>query len=590
MRRISIVIALVTMFLVSTSAAQPTSTAPIPNLIRYSGTLKETWVAAPSSTVGVTFAIYKHQDGGAPIWQEMQNVTPEANGNYTVILGSATATGLPDDLFSEPEQRWLGVQVQGEAEQSRVMLVSVPYAFKAHEAETLGGLAASAFVKSPLLDADQSASRETSTGVNPAAVAATSGYIPIWLSGTSFINSTMYQTSAGNVGVGTTTPSAKLDVNGGINTATTYQVGGSSVLSIGSASDANLFLGVGAGVSNVAGQGQTNTFSGNSAGYYNTTGYGNSFFGWRAGYYNTSGNYNTFYGWRAGYYNTTGRLNTFYGTDAGYSNTTGYSNTFSGQDAGWKTTSGSGNTFYGNSAGESNITGYGNTFSGYNAGYWNTTGSYNAFYGYGAGYNNNTGTSNLYIAAPGVGAENNTIRIGSQGNGRAQQNAAYIAGIYGSSVGESGIGVYVDSNGQLGTVVSSRRFKEQIRDMGESSSALMELRPVTFLYKPEYDKGQRTLQFGLIAEEVAEVYPELVAYEQDGKPFTVKYHYLTTMLLNEMQKQYHRAEAEAVVITQQEEKIEGLQKQNEEFQHRLLRLERSVSTLENASVAVEASR
>src|SRR5664279_5584374 len=86
---------------------------------------------------------------GTSVWMETQNVTPDANGQYNVILGSTTATGLPDDLFLQQEQRWLGVQVQGEAEQARVLLVSVPYAFKAHEAETLGGLPASAFVKAP---------------------------------------------------------------------------------------------------------------------------------------------------------------------------------------------------------------------------------------------------------------------------------------------------------------------------------------------------------------------------------------------------------------------------------------------------------
>ena len=105
----------------------------------------------------------------------------------------------------------------------------------------------------------------------------------------------------------------------------------------------------------------------------------------------------------------------------------------------------------------------------------------------------------------------------------------------------------------------------------------MKLRPVTFLYKPEYDKGPRTLQYGLIAEEVAEVYPELVAYESDGKPYTVKYQYLTTMLLNEVQKQYHRAEAQAEVIKAQQQLIEGLkaqvQLQNAAMQERLLRLE-----------------
>ena len=102
--------------------------------------------------------------------------------------------------------------------------------------------------------------------------------------------------------------------------------------------------------------------------------------------------------------------------------------------------------------------------------------------------------------------------------------------------------------------------------MGDSTSALMKLRPVTFLYKPEYDKGERTLQYGLIAEEVAEVYPELVAYDKDGQPYSVRYQYLTTMLLNEVQKQYHRAEAEAKVITAQEQKID-------ELEQRLSRLE-----------------
>ncbi len=143
------------------TSAQPTSTTTVPNLIRYSGTLKDAQGAALSSNVvGVTFAIYKQQDGGAAVWQETQNVTPDANGQYSVILGSTTATGLPDDLFSQQEQRWLGVQVQGQDEQARVLLVSVPYAFKAHEAETLGGLPASAFIKAPLSGLTGSTSTE----------------------------------------------------------------------------------------------------------------------------------------------------------------------------------------------------------------------------------------------------------------------------------------------------------------------------------------------------------------------------------------------------------------------------------------------
>jgi hypothetical protein len=101
----------------------------------------------------------------------------------------------------------------------------------------------------------------------------------------------------------------------------------------------------------------------------------------------------------------------------------------------------------------------------------------------------------------------------------------------------SGLEVYVNSSGQLGTVLSSGRFKEQITDMGDSSSELLQLRPVNFFYKPEYDDGSHLLQYGLIAEEVAKVYPEMVAYDHDGQILTVKYQLLAPMLLNETQKQ-----------------------------------------------------
>ena len=119
--------------------------------------------------------------------------------------------------------------------------------------------------------------------------------------------------------------------------------------------------------------------------------------------------------------------------------------------------------------------------------------------------------------------------------------------------------MYINSNGQLGTLTSSLRFKENVRDMGDSTSALMKLRPVTFFYKPEYENGPRTLQFGLIAEEVAQVYPELVAHDNDGKPYTVRYQHIVSMLLNEVQKQYHRAEEQAEVVMSQERKINQLE-------------------------------
>src|SRR5208282_5780296 len=103
-----------------------------------------------------------------------------------------------------------------------------------------------------------------------------------------------------------------------------------------------------------------------------------------------------------------------------------------------------------------------------------------------------------------------------------------------------GVEVFVNANGQLGTVVSSRRFKNHIKDMGGVSEKLMQLRPVTFRYKDSAEKGKHVLQYGLIAEEVAKVYPDLVQYDKAGKPFTIYYHLLTPMLLNELQKEHRQ--------------------------------------------------
>ncbi len=130
--------------------------------------------------------------------------------------------------------------------------------------------------------------------------------------------------------------------------------------------------------------------------------------------------------------------------------------------------------------------------------------------------------------------------------------------------------VFIDSTAKLGTMVpSSRRFKEDIHDMGDSTNGLMKLRPVTFFYKPEYENGSHRLQYGLVAEEVAQVFPDLVVYDEDGQPLTVRFHDLPTMLLNEVQKQYRRAEAEAEVIKTQEQKIS-------ELEQRLSRLEKLI--------------
>jgi hypothetical protein len=600
---------------VATTAAAAT-TAQVPRLVRFSGTATDIGGNAASRVVGVTFSLYAEQTGGAPLWSEVQNVQVNKTGHYTVMLGSSQPDGLPLNLSTAAQAQWLGVRVEAQAEQPRVMLLSVPYVLKAADAETFGGKPPSAFLSAPSsvgsAEANSAANRlGLNTNVkneHPLNLtgSGTTNYVPLWTNASNLTSSVIYQTS-GNVGVGTTTPVTKLDVNGNINTAATYGIGASIVVNIGSPADQNLFLGVGAGANDVAGFGQFNTFSGYQAGYSNTTGSyntfsgggagfsnttgsnntfsgrkagfsnttgpNNTFFGRNAGYSNTTGGGNTFSGWQAGYSNTTGGSNTFSGLRAGYSNTTGWNNSFSGDSAGYSNTTGTENTFSARLAGYSNTNGTENTFSGYSAGYYNTTGSNNTFSGAGAGYSNTTGNNNIYIGNPGSapGTESNTIRIGGD-IGYGSQTAAYIVGIYGST-SSGGVPVYINSNGQLGTQISSLRFKEQVRDMGDSTNALMKLRPVTFFYKPEYDKGPRTLQYGLIAEEVAKVYPEMVAYDNDGQPYTVKYQYLAPMLLNELQKQHTVVTAQQDVIKTQQEQIQTQGQQIADLQERLSRLE-----------------
>ena len=164
----------------------------------------------------------------------------------------------------------------------------------------------------------------------------------------------------------------------------------------------------------------------------------------------------------------------------------------------------------------------------------------------------------------------NTLSTGTLTTGTLA--TATISGVYGTNV-SGGINVFINSNGILGTSTSSRRFKDNILDMGEASSKLFQLRPVTFFYKPQYDDGSHILQYGLIAEEVAKIYPDLVVYGEDGQPQTIRYHLLTPMLLNELQKQNKVVTAQQEVIQTQQQRIDNLEKQNADFQQRLLRLE-----------------
>ena len=189
-------------------------------MVKYSGTLKD----ATSRLVGVTFALYKDQEGGAPLWLETQSVFVDATGHYTVQLGASMPNGLPKELFASGEARWLGVQIERQTEQPRVLLLSVPYALKAADAETLGGLPLSAFVLAAPMSAPASGNGSPALAdspappVNPAVTGkGTAGVIPLWDTTSDIVNSVLTQTGSGataHVGINTAAPASTLDVKG----------------------------------------------------------------------------------------------------------------------------------------------------------------------------------------------------------------------------------------------------------------------------------------------------------------------------------------------------------------------------------------
>ncbi len=334
--------------------------------------------------------------------------------------------------------------------------------------------------------------------------------------------------------------------------------------------------------------GDNNTASGVFALGQNTEGENNTASGYRALYSNTTGLLNTASGYRALYSNTIGNDNTASGDRALHSNTEGRYNTASGNRALLSNTTGDENTASGFLALGSNTTGDENTASGDGALYSNTTGHHNTALGASAGFNATTGDDNIFIGsgALGAAADTHTIRIGGTtvGTGTRQQNRTFVNGIRGVTTGVAdAVGVMIDSSGQLGTVSSSRRTKEDVRDMAEASERLLALRPVTFRYRKEFAGGEKPIQFGLIAEEVAEVFPELVVYNQQGEPETVKYHLLSSLLLNELQKLHSTSVAQAQAAAAQAREIERLHSEV----GRLAALEARVRELEPLEARLE---
>jgi len=300
--------------------------------------------------------------------------------------------------------------------------------------------------------------------------------------------------------------------------------------------------------------GQENTAAGFSALYSNTTGNFNAANGDGALFSNTTGGWNTANGMNALVSNTSGDFNTANGQGALSSNTIGGANVATGQGALATNTEGDWNTATGTDALVFNTTGRLNTCIGANALHNHTIGTLNVALGWAAG-DRTTGNNNIAIGNIGAAGESDTIRIGAPaavtdefGVVHAAHRATYIGGIVGRTA-PRGTPVFINANGQLGTVTSSARFKDAIKPMDEASEAILALKPVTFHYKKELDPDS-TPQFGLVAEDVERVNPDLVVRDGEGKIYSVRYEAVNAMVLNEFLKAHRRIEEQDKRIDQ----------------------------------------
>ena len=312
-------------------------------------------------------------------------------------------------------------------------------------------------------------------------------------------------------------------------------------------------------------EGVDNTAVGAAALLFNTTGTDNTATGAVALLNNTGGSNNTATGSFALQANTTGNLNTATGPSALFNNTTGIGNNAEGGDALVLNTTGSANTAIGTGALGSN-----------------TTGNGNIAVGSAAGHDLTTGNQNIVIGNPNaVAGESNTIRIG----GSLSQTRAFIAGIRGVATGNNdAVNVVIDSDGQLGTVSSSRRFKKEIKPMDTASESILALKPVTFHYKS--DKTNRS-EFGLIAEEVAEINPDLVVRDENGEIYTVRYEAVNAMLLNEFLKEHRKNEEQQATIARLKSTDA---KQEATIANQQERIEVLTAGLQKVSAQLEASK
>jgi hypothetical protein len=583
--------------------------------------------SAPTVTLSppppnIAYTTFWSNDGTSSAGSEPATAVslPVTNGLLMVALGDTTLanmTPINTSLFSQPNLQlriWFNDGTNGPAELNPIQnLTPAPYAIVAQSASSLVGtlpaMQLSGVVSNAQL-ANNSISVNAGTGLggggavalggsttlNNTGVLSITGDADITASATNgavilgstatnadTTNTIVKRDGSGNFSAGTITLAGALNmVNAQDNTAV-----GSGALGNNTVGADNTASGWEALYSNTTGSNNTangwqalysntngyeNTASGFLALYNNTTGYQNTTSGGYALYHNTNGSDNTANGWVALLSNTSGSNNTAHGAYALFDNTTGGYNTANGVSALYYNMTGSSNSASGAYALYNNSTGSGNTANGVSALAGNNSGNYNTAEGYGALIGNSIGNNNIaigYSAGTNLSSGNNNIDIGNGGGtgdnniiriGSGQLNT-FIAGISGATLG-SGAPVYVGAGGQLGILTSSKRFKQDIQSMGEASDLILALRPVTFRYKPELDpKG--TPQFGLIAEEVSKVDPDLVLRDDKNQIYTVRYEAVNAMLLNEFLKQHRKVEQQQVELQALKEKaaqVESLEK------------------------------
>jgi Chaperone of endosialidase len=315
----------------------------------------------------------------------------------------------------------------------------------------------------------------------------------------------------------------------------------------------NTAVGFNALVSNT--KGDDNTAVGFDALFSNTIGRSNTAIGVNALLFNGKGEENTAVGVNAMISNTAGGGNTAIGVNALVRNKTGGANVAIGIDSLSGNTTGDNNVASGNHALSANTAGFFNVATGVDALTQNTTGNNNIAMGPFAGIAITTGNNNIDIGNDGVTGDSGAIRIGTKGT----QSNTFLAGIRGVTVA-GGVAVVVGADGHLGTLSSSERFKRKIKPMEQASEAVLQLKPVTFRYMEELDPAAIP-QFGLVAEQVEKVNPDLVARDEEGKPYAVRYEAVNAMLLNEFLKEHRKVEAQQLTIQELTSAVAHQQKQ-----------------------------